>query len=126
MPEGEVTHGIDESSHGGQPKQNGRQDTFISNGNGSYAPPTNVFDVLTKNGDSTYTLTLKNQTQYEFATTGKLTRIHEPAGNQITLSYVAGKLVTITDTSKAFKKASRTKWQARFIHPGMGPEAEAQ
>lgn len=31
----------------------------------------------------THPLTLKNQTQYEFSTAGKLTRIHEPAGNQL-------------------------------------------
>jgi RHS repeat-associated protein len=75
----------------------GRRDAFQKNPDSSYAPPPNVFDVLTKNGDSTFTLTLKNQTQYEFSTAGKLTRIHEPAGNQILLSYVAGKLSSVTD-----------------------------
>ncbi|MDQ2913449.1 MAG: discoidin domain-containing protein [Chloroflexota bacterium] len=76
----------------------GRQDTFTKNPDASYADPPNVFDVLTKNGDSTFTLTLKNQTQYEFSTVGKLTRIHEPAGNQILLNYTAGKLASVTDT----------------------------
>jgi RHS repeat-associated protein len=76
----------------------GRRDSFTRNQDGTYAPPPNVFDVLTKNGDSTFTLTLKNQTQYEFSTAGKLTRIHEPAGNQLTLTYGASGLSTVTDT----------------------------
>ncbi|HEY6202469.1 MAG TPA: RHS repeat-associated core domain-containing protein [Candidatus Limnocylindria bacterium] len=76
----------------------GRRDSFTKNPDTSYAPPPNVFDVLTKNGDSTFTLTLKNQTQYEFSTAGKLTRIHEPAGNQILLNYINGKLGSVTDT----------------------------
>src|SRR5439155_7185441 len=76
----------------------GRQDSYISIGGGAYTSPTNVFDVLAKNGDNTYTLTLKNQTQYDFSTAGKLTRIHEPAGNQIQLAYTNGKLATLTDT----------------------------
>src|SRR5207244_12254333 len=41
----------------------GRRDAFTRNQDGTYAPPPNVFDVLTKhNTDPTsYTLTLKNQ-----------------------------------------------------------------
>ncbi|MDP9281379.1 MAG: DUF6531 domain-containing protein, partial [Chloroflexota bacterium] len=76
----------------------GRRDSFTKNPDTSYTSPPNVFDVLTKNGDATFTLTLKNQTQYEFSTAGKLTRIHEPAGNQILLNYVNGKLGSVTDT----------------------------
>ena len=76
----------------------GRSDYFSRNPDLSYAPPPNVFDVLTKNGDSTFTLTLKNQTQYEFSTAGKLTRIHEPAGNQLLLNYSATGLSSVTDS----------------------------
>lgn len=76
----------------------GRRDAFAKNPDSSYAPPPNVFDVLTKNGDNTFTLKLKGQTQYEFSTAGKLTRIHEPAGNQMLLNYINGKLGSITDT----------------------------
>ena len=53
--------------------------------------------MLTKNPDSSFTLTLKNQTKYEFAADGKLMDIHEPAGNQMTLSYDHGRLVTVLD-----------------------------
>ena len=75
----------------------GRRDAFQRNPDASYTSPPNVFDVLTKNGDGTFTLSLKNQTQYEFSTTGKLTRIHEPAGNQMLLNYINGKLGSVTD-----------------------------
>ena len=76
----------------------GRRDTFARNPDLTYTSPPNVFDVLTKNGDNTFTLKLKNQTKYEFSTAGKLTRIHEPAGNQILLGYINDKLATVTDT----------------------------
>ena len=45
----------------------GRRDRFTKNPDGSFAPPPGVFDVLVKNGDSSYTLTLPSQVQYEFA-----------------------------------------------------------
>src|SRR4029077_9127651 len=71
---------------------------FTPMGAGSYAPPPNVYDVLVKNGDNSYTLTTTSQVQFEFSSAGVLTRIHEPAGNQIQLGYTAGLLTTITDT----------------------------
>jgi RHS repeat-associated protein len=64
----------------------------------SYLAPPSVFDTLAKNGDGTYTLTLTNQVGYQFSTTGSLTKITEPAGNQIALSYTSGNLTAITDT----------------------------
>jgi RHS repeat-associated protein len=76
----------------------GQRDHFTRNTNGTYAAPPNVFDTIAKNGDSTFTLTLKNQTQYEFSTNGQLTRVHEPAGNQITLTYTTGNLTSVSDT----------------------------
>jgi len=44
----------------------GQQDRFTRNQDGTFAAPLGVFDVLTKNADSSYTLTLRNQVQYEF------------------------------------------------------------
>ncbi len=76
----------------------GRQDTFTRNADGTYADPPNVFDTLAKNADGTFTLTLTSQVQYEFSSVGQLTRIHEPAGNQVTLAYTAGNLTTLSDT----------------------------
>jgi len=76
----------------------GERDLFTRNVDGSYADPPNVFDTMVKNGDGTFTLTLKNQAQYEFSATGQLTRIHEPAGNQIVLTYTSGNLTSISDS----------------------------
>jgi len=76
----------------------GSRDTFTRNPDGTYLDPPNVFDTLVKNGDGTFTLTLTSQLQYEFSTTGTLTRIHEPAGNQIALAYTGANLTGITDT----------------------------
>jgi RHS repeat-associated protein len=76
----------------------GRRDLFTRNADGTYADPPGVFDTLTKNADGTFTLTLASQVQYEFSAAGQLSRIHEPAGNQITLGYTAGNLTQLTDT----------------------------
>lgn len=76
----------------------GRRDTFARNPDGTYANPPDLFDVLVKNADASYTLTLANQTRYEFSVAGQLTRIHEPAGNAVTLNYTSGNLTTLTDT----------------------------
>jgi RHS repeat-associated protein len=76
----------------------GRRESFVRNGDGSYSDPPGVFDTLAKNSDGSFTLTLPNQVRYEFSTSGQLTRIHEPAGNQLTLGYASGNLATITDT----------------------------
>jgi RHS repeat-associated protein len=76
----------------------GQRDRFTRNVDGTYTPPPNVFDTLVKNGDSTFTLTLKNQTKFDLTSAGQLTRISEPAGNQVNLTYTSGNLTTITDT----------------------------
>ncbi len=77
----------------------GRRDLYTKNPDGTYAPPPGVFDTLVKNGDSTFTLTLTNQTAYDFSTAGVLTKLREPAGNQITLTYTGSNLTGITDTT---------------------------
>jgi len=76
----------------------GRRDSFVRNSDGSYGDSFGVFDTLAKNSDGTFTLTLPNQVAYEFSTSGQLARVHEPAGNQLTLSYASGNLTTISDT----------------------------
>ncbi len=76
----------------------GSVDQYTANGGGSYLNPPGAFATLLKNGNSTYTLTQTNQTQYEFDTSGRLTRIHEPAGNQIVLAYTGALLAQITDS----------------------------
>jgi RHS repeat-associated protein len=76
----------------------GRRDHYSKNADGTYVHPPNVFDLLVKNVDNTYTFTLTNQVVYEFSTSGALTRIHEPAGNQLAFAYTSGNLTTITDS----------------------------
>jgi RHS repeat-associated protein len=76
----------------------GRRDDFTQNVDLTYSAPQNVLDVLIKNGDTSFTLTLANQIKYQFSSSGALTAIQEPAGNQIALAYTAGNLTTITDT----------------------------
>lgn len=76
----------------------GRRDRYTPAPLGGYLAPPSVFDTLVKNADHTYTFTLTNQVVYQFGTTGSLTRISEPAGNQIQLAYTGSNLTTITDS----------------------------
>jgi RHS repeat-associated protein len=98
----------------------GRLDLFTRNPDLSYAAPTGIFDVLVKNPDTTYTLTLKNQVAFSFSTSGVLTRISEPAGNQINLSYTAGQLTTVTDTVGRAVTLSYTGAQLTQIQDPLG------
>jgi RHS repeat-associated protein len=98
----------------------GRLDLFTRNPDLSYAAPIGIFDMLVKNPDATYTLTLKNQVAFSFSTSGVLTRISEPAGNQITLSYTAGQLTTVTDTVGRATALSYTGLQLTQIQDPLG------
>ena len=77
----------------------GKEDVYNNQG-GSFVPALpGIYDTLVKNVDDTFTLTRKDQTQYQFNTTGKLTSIEDKNSNSITLTYnVDGNLTTITDT----------------------------
>ena len=98
----------------------GRLDLFTRNPDLTYTAPIGVFDTLVKNPDATYTLTLKNQVAFSFSTSGVLTRISEPAGNQINLSYTAGQLTTITDTVGRAIALSYTGAQLTQIQDPLG------
>lgn len=76
----------------------GSRDVYTKNPDGTYANPPDVFNKLVANPDGTFTLTQKDQRMFEFDGFGLLTRIHEPAGNQITLTYTGALLSSITDT----------------------------
>ena len=75
----------------------GRLDRFTLDGS-SYQPPPGVFNVLTDNGDDTFSLKHKDQTVYNFDTTGRLASIVDKNDNTITLGYSGDNLTTITDT----------------------------
>jgi len=79
----------------------GHQDVYNKQGDGSFVPSLpGIYDTLVKNGDSTWTLTRKDQSQYLFNATGKLTATIDKNSNTISLSYDgSGYLTTITDTA---------------------------
>ena len=58
-----------------------------------------VFNLFVKNPDGTFTLTLQDQTRYEFAASGQLIRMSDRHSNTLHFEYsVAGNLVAIADT----------------------------
>jgi RHS repeat-associated protein len=79
----------------------GHEDFYTPTSGGNYAPQTlGLFNALRKNGDGSFTLTFKNQTQYGFSAAGKLVTIVDRNGNTQTLAYDSGgKLSSVTDTS---------------------------
>jgi RHS repeat-associated protein len=78
---------------------NGGQIYFLRASDGSYKVLTpGLTDTLTKNGDGSFTLTRKSQTQFAFSPVGQLLKITDRNGNSQVLSYSGGNLATITDT----------------------------
>jgi len=78
----------------------GHEEFYDPLGGGNYRSRfPGVFSILVKNPDGTFTLTLKDQTQYHFSTIGRLTSITDRNSNALSFSYNAdGNLTTITDT----------------------------
>nr|WP_245891221.1 DNRLRE domain-containing protein [Desmospora activa] len=75
----------------------GTTHTFIPNGDGTYqAPPGIHFELTKKSG---YTLEDKDQTKYQFNTTGRLTSITDANNNKTTISYTGSNPTSITDAS---------------------------
>ena len=76
----------------------GHTETYTQVGSLFLSPP-GVYNALDQNPDSSYVLTQKNQTQYNFTSEGVLSTIVDKNGNTIVLSYNAsGELTQITDT----------------------------
>jgi len=76
----------------------GHGETYTLSGT-SYTPPPGVFSTFVANNNGTFTLTQKNQTQYNFSSAGQLISIQDKNGNSITLTYNGnGNLAQITDT----------------------------
>jgi RHS repeat-associated protein len=84
----------------------GRQDKFTRQPDGSYTNAPGVFDTLVKTADTAYTLTSREQVSYDFIA-GRLTKIREPAGNQITFGYAGLNLVRIPLGGTVSYSASR-------------------
>jgi len=74
----------------------GHYETFTWNGSMYLAQP-GVYSTLIQNADSSFTLTMKDQTRYSFSGAGVLLGIADKNGNSTQLAYDAsGRLVTIT------------------------------
>jgi RHS repeat-associated protein len=72
-------------------REDGRVVRYTKQADASYTAPAGEFDVLTKDaGDSTYALTSKDQTVYNFDASGKLASVVDRNGNTTTLSYDGG------------------------------------
>jgi RHS repeat-associated protein len=99
-------------------RESGRQDKFTRQLDGSYTKEPGVFDTLVKTGATAYTLTSPGQTSYDFVN-GRLVKIREPAGNQITLGYSGWNLMVIPQGGTASFSASR------FAGAGVEPEKAA-
>jgi RHS repeat-associated protein len=89
-PDGSVT-----IKHG-----DGHDEFYDPAGGGNFTPRFGaIFSILVKNLDSSFTLTLKNQTQYRFGSDRKLSSITDRNGNALSFAYdVSGDLSAITDT----------------------------
>ena len=86
----------------------GHQEYYTPVGGGKFAPQTlGLFNTLAQDSDGSFTLTLKNQTQFHFSGAGALLTIADRNGNTQTLSYDgAGHLTSVVDASgRAFNLA---------------------
>ncbi len=86
----------------------GHEETYATDGAGGYVAEPGVFNTLVSSGDG-FTLTTKDQRQYDFDSNGQLTSIADRNGNTLSLSYADGELAAITDTvGRSFTFASDT------------------
>jgi YD repeat-containing protein len=75
----------------------GHQETYATNGAGGYISEPGIYNVLTASGGN-YTLTTKEQQNYNFNSSGQLTTIVDKNNNTVSLAYTGIKLTTITNT----------------------------
>src|SRR6266542_4114414 len=78
----------------------GSQHTFTPKGTtGGYAAPRGIPARLVKNGDGSFALWRFDGTRETFDSSGKLTSIVDKNANKVTMTYVSGRLSTVTDDS---------------------------
>jgi len=78
-------------------KAGGTEYQYYCPGVGVCTSPAGIFDILTKNADNTYTLETKDQTRYEFNSSGKLEEIADRNDNDLDLVYNDTGLCQIID-----------------------------
>ncbi|MBI4744359.1 MAG: hypothetical protein HY776_06030 [Actinobacteria bacterium] len=76
----------------------GERYTFTKNPDETYATPEGIFETLTKNLDNTYILKFKDQSKYNFNSSGYLTNQIDKYGNTTLLSYTNNLLTTVADS----------------------------
>jgi RHS repeat-associated protein len=64
---------------------------------GTYTSPANDYGTLVKNGDNTFTYTAKDQTKWNYDTSGNLATIVDPHNLIRTFTYSSGNLSTVTE-----------------------------
>jgi RHS repeat-associated protein len=81
-------------------RPDGRKDFFEDNP-GSYVGPPGIYDILTEYQTGKLKLTTKHGTEYFFDDPAhkKLTKIIDPFGNEVLLSYTSGLLSSLTNAS---------------------------
>jgi RHS repeat-associated protein len=80
---------------------NGGTRFFQSLGSNAYLSPPNDMGTLVKNGDGTYTYTAKDQTVWNFNTSGQLVSRTDPHNLALTFTYSSGRLATIAEPDGA-------------------------
>ncbi len=76
----------------------GAETSFTLSGS-TYSPPVGVYEALVKNGDGTWTRTLKGGTVMTYLTNGNLDKITDRNGNVTQLAYTGGSLTSVTDAT---------------------------
>lgn len=79
----------------------GTQNVYIDNGNGTFTPPLGRYDVLVRNADGSFDLTLqRSRTVYHYLATGPISSMRDDYGNTVTFTYDgSGKLQQVADGS---------------------------
>lgn len=76
----------------------GRRDIYVRNADGTYAPPSGVFDTLVKRADGTFALSTPGQITVEFTAAGTLRRIADRDGDALTFATdTSGRVTSVTD-----------------------------
>ena len=81
-------------------RPDGHRDRLVQNADGTYTNPVDVFDVLTRNGNATWSLIKKDGAVFTFDSAGNLIAVVDRNGNRLALTYDAtGALSAVTDDS---------------------------
>ncbi|WP_439484095.1 RHS repeat-associated core domain-containing protein [Cyclobacterium plantarum] len=91
-------------------RSDGRRDKYLNTEEGEFQPPKGIFDKLERYEETKLLLTTKQGVKYFFEENDhrKLTKIEEPNGNTISLSYEGGNLTNIQD---ATNRNIELKWE---------------